>query len=458
MLIYKDAVLRRKLLKISIPAMSEMVLYMIIGVVDTMVVGRLGAAPLAAVGLGAEVFFAIILLVVALSIGVSVLVAQAWGAGKKEYAAQVAGKGIALGVGAGLLTAILGLLFSDNLLSLFPLEKSVYIQALAYLQVAFWISPLAIVYYMVNSIFRGMGRTDLPMKIAVVTNVINCLGDYILVYGKLGMPALGVAGAAWATSIAHITGFLLALYILFSGRSSLRIEVKYIFTGRFDIVKSIIRLGLPGLLEDFFRKSADIIAMFFIVFLGTLAFASHEVALIVESVSFMPGIGVAIAASVMVGHAIGARDKEQALLVSRGCLELGMTAMGFLGLIFAFFPYFIASLFTNDPAIISTAGFLIRLAAFEQLTIAATSIMEGIIKGSGDTRTPLLITSFFTWFIRLPALYVMTHILVLPITYIWGLFVTDWLLRAAVFASLYKKRQWLEKSLSNPLIGEPDVF
>jgi len=444
MLILQDAALRRNILKISIPAMAEMVLYMIIGVVDTAVVGRLGAAPLAAVGLGAEIFFAVVLFVVSLGVGVSIIAAQARGAGQMDYAAHLAGEAVSLGFLIGLLTAVLGLLYSDSFLSLFPAEESVYVQALAYLQISFWISPFAAVYYMINSVFRGLGRTDLPMKIAIVTNIINCVGDYVLVYGVLGFPALGVAGAAWATSIAHLIGFILALYVLFSERSGLVMHVKYVFAVNFDIVKKILKLGIPALIEDFFRNSADIISILFIVYLGTLAYASHELALIVESVSFMPGLGVGMAATALVGYAAGARDEEQALRSSRGCLELAMSAMGIVGILFALFPYFIASLFTNDPDIIATAGFLIRLASLEQLTIAATIVMDGIIKGSGNTRTPMLITSLFTWGFRLPALYIMTHIFFLPISYIWGLFVLDWLLRTLVFAIFCKKRDWLK--------------
>lgn len=453
MLILKDAQLRKKILNISIPAIGEMVLYMIVGVVDTAVVGRLGAVSLAAVGLAAEIFFAVVLLMVAASIGVSVLTAQAWGAQNKEYATQVAGKAVTLGLLLGLITAWFGLLYAEELLLLFPIEKIVYIKALAYLKVAFWFSPLAVIYYMVNSVFRGVGRTDLPMKIAIITNIINCIGDYLLVYGVLGFPELGVAGAAWATSIAHAIGFIISIYILFSGHCGLRVHIKHVFTGSFVILKDILKLGTPGFIEDTIRRSADIISIFFITYLGTLAYASHEVALIVESVSFMPGIGIGIAASVMVGQAIGAGDRKAVLEASRGCLELGILAMGFIGILFAAFPYFIISLFTSDPAIISTAGLLIRLAALEQVTIAAATVLQGVIKGSGDTRTPMLVAAFFTWVFRLPALYLITHVFLLPIAYIWGLYVIDWGLRALVFALLYKKRGWLKKALSNPLVS-----
>lgn len=454
MLILKDAALRKKILGISVPAMGEMSLYMIIGVVDIAVVGRLGAAPLAAVGLGAEIFFAIILLMVAVAVGSSVLVAQAKGAGKMEYAAQVAGKSVVIALIIGLVTAACGLLLADPLLSRFPLEPEVHRLTLDYLFIAFWVSPAAIVYYMINSVFRGLGRTDLPMKIAIVTNIINCIGDYVLVYGVLGFPEMGVAGAAAATSASHGVGMLMSAYILFTGRSGLRVKGADLLTSNPAIVKDIFRLGIPSMIEDLFRKSADILVLLLIMFLGTAAFASHEVAFIVESISFMPGVGVALAATAMVGHAVGARNEQEALRASRGCLELACLGMGLLGLCFALFPYVIASIFTSDPEIIRTAGFLIRVAAFEQLTIAAMMVLDGILKGSGDTRTPMFITALFTWFLRLPSLYLIILVLQLPIFYVWGFFVIDWALRTLVFAVIYRRRTWLKKAMESQLIAE----
>ncbi len=453
MLIVKDAPLRKKILEISVPAMSEMSLYMIIGVVDIAVVGRLGAAPLAAVGLGAEIFFAVVLLMVAVAVGSSVLVAQAKGAGRMEYAAQVAGKSVIIALIIGIVTAICGLVLAGPILKLFPLEPDVHRYTMDYLRIAFWVSPAAIVYYMINSIFRGLGRTDLPMKIAVVTNIINCVGDYVLVYGVLGFPEMGVAGAAAATSASHAVGLLLSGYILFTGRSGLKVNGSHVLTADFMIIRDIFRLGIPSMIEDLFRKSADILVLFLIMFLGTAAFASHEVAFIVESISFMPGVGVALAATAMVGHAVGARNEQEALRASRGCLELASLGMGFIGLCFALFPYYIASIFTSDADIIQTAGFLIRIAALEQLTIAATMVLDGILKGSGDTRTPMFITALFIWLLRLPVLYLIICVLQLSIFYVWAFFVTDWALRTLVFAVIYRRRIWLKKALQEPLIA-----
>ncbi|MDD3889734.1 MAG: MATE family efflux transporter [Syntrophomonadaceae bacterium] len=445
MLIFRNAELRKRILKIAIPAMTEMVLYMLVGVVDIAIVGRLGATSLAAVGLGAEIFFAIILFLAGLGIGSSILVAQAKGAGRMDYASQVAGQTFILGLLIGLLTGALGLTYSDYIISLFGVEESVYTQAVEYLLIVFKVAPLALTLYMIEGIFRGLGRTDIPMKIAIVQNIINGVGDYLLVFGVLGFPALGVAGAAWATLIAHVVGFILGLWFLIKGQQELKVKFKSLFALRFPVVKDITRLGFPSLTEEFFITGASLVSMFFITVLGTISFAAHEVAVTVESLSFMPGFGIGMTATALVGQAIGAKNRTAVYETARGCTELGLLLMGLIGVLFAVFPCQIAAIFTNDPELIETAGTLVRLAALEQITIAFSIVAGGILKGTGDTRTPMLVTTFFTWVFRLPLMYLFVYVFRFNLTYIWLMFITDWFLRSIVYLVIILRANLLRK-------------
>lgn len=445
MLILKDRDTRRTILRTAFPAMAEMILYMLIGVVDIAVVGRLGAEPLAAVSLGAEVFFAVVLLLESLGIGSSILVAQARGAGQMDKANKIAGQTFILALAVGVIFGALGLFYDENIISIFGVDPVVYQQTLAYLNIVFWITPLALGYYMINTLYRGLGRTEIPMIIAIFVNIVNCLGNYILVYGKFGFPRMGVAGAATATSIAHILGFVIACYILFTGKAGLKASFIDVTRIRLTLQKSIFHLGLPSLGEQSFFTISNLLSTFLIVGLGTTAFASHQVALTVESLSFMPGYGVAIAATSLVGQSIGAKDHVTFHKVSRGSTEIALIVMGLLGLIFAIFPAGVASLFTSDIAIIHTAGFLIRIAALEQLTMALSMVLGGILKGAGDTKSPMLITTFCTWCFRLPAMYLFIKVLHLQIQYVWLLFVADWGLRAIIYATIYARKKWYRK-------------
>lgn len=176
-------------------------------------------------------------------------------------------------------------------------------------------------------------------------------------------------------------------------------------------------------------------------------YAAHQVGISVESLSYMPGFGIAIAATALVGQSVGARDKKSAQRMARGSMELALLFMGFFGLLFALLPYQIAALFTNDIRIISIAGLLIRIASLEQLTIALSMVLGGILKGSGDTRTPMLITVLSTWLYRIPLTYLIIHVWQLPIQYVWLVFVSDWLIRAIIFTIIYRKKNWLHRAI-----------
>lgn len=450
MLIFKDKLLRNTILRTALPAMMEMVLYMLIAVVDVAIVGQLGAAPLAAVSIGAEIFFAVVLILEALGIGSSVLIAQAKGADRMDEAGRIAAQTVLLGLLIGTIAGILGVVFTRNIVSLFHVEPVVFGLAIAYLKRTFWVVPAALTFYMINSVYRGLGRTDIPMYIALAVNIINIFSNYVLVYGKFGFPQMGVVGSAWATSISNIIGFLIALAVLFSGQGQLEVRLSWLKSLRLSIVKRILQLGIPSFSEQLFSNISILISVYLIVVTGTVPFAAHQVGITIESLSYMPGFGIAIAASALVGCSVGARNKEQLLRMARGSIEMVILFMGCFAILFALIPYQIASLFTNDPAIIAIAGLLVRIGSLEQLTMAVSMVIGGILKGSGDTRTPMLIIVLCTWLYRIPLTYLFIHVLHLPIQYVWLIFISDWFIRSIIFIVVYRKRNWLHRAMEKP--------
>jgi putative MATE family efflux protein len=448
MLIYRDPLLRKQILTIAGPAMGEMIMYMIIGVVDIAVVGRLGASPLAAVSLGAEIFFSLVLFLEALAIGANVLVAQAKGAGNHYQMRSYTAHTIVMALVLGFILQALGLFYTQDIIGLFAVEPAVAQQANDYLYITFLIAPFALLMYMTNAVFRGLGRTDIPMVISVIVNIVNVAGDFLLVYGLAGFPKMGVAGAAAATAVAHVLGCVLALTAILFGFGGIRPRWREFIQLKLKHFKDILALGIPSMVEQFFYITSNLLSIYLLVYLGTISFATHQLAVTVESISFMPGIGIAIAATTLVGQSVGARDPKSAQRAAQGCIELSLVIMGFFALVFALVPSWIAGLFTNDVDIIPLAEVVIRVAALEQLTIAFTTVASGILKGSGNTRTPMLVSLAFTWFFRLPLMYVMVKIWSTPLLYIWILFIFDWLLRSWVYFILYRRKGWLRPAMA----------
>lgn len=450
MIIRRDVSLRKTIFRVAGPAMVEMIMYMVIGVVDIAVVGHLGAAPLAAVSLGAEIFFSLVLFLEALAVGATVLVAQAKGAKDSLAVRSIVSHTLIMGVVLGLTAGWLGWYFTDDILSLFSVEPQVYAQSRSYLLIAFQAAPFALVLYMTNALFRGLGRTDIPMTIAIIVNIVNVVGDFLLVYGLAGFPEMGVAGAAVATAGAHVIGFVLAIIALFTGLSGVQPRLADFARIRLQRFRSILAVGIPSLGEQFVYITSNLLALNLLVYLGTRSFATHQIAITVESISFMPGFGMAIAATALVGQAVGARDYQAARNAARGCIEMAFIIMGFFALLFVLMPGWVARIFTSDPAIIELAEAVIRIASLEQLTIAFSLVVSGVLKGAGDTRTPMLVSMLFTWAFRLPLMYLLIRIWSVPLPYIWYMFVLDWLLRTSVYVVLYRRGKWLPTQLPEP--------
>jgi len=282
------------------------------------------------------------------------------------------------------------------------------------------------------------------MTIALFINVINILASYTLVFGKFGFPQYGGLGAGIAAALAHVVGFMLMLAAMRSGRWGVRLELRELLPVRGRVISRMFKIGFPTGLEELFRNASTLASSLILVHLGTQAFASHQIAIAVESLSFMPGYGMAIAATAVVGQALGARKPEVAKRAAIMSFQFAGVIMGLAALVFYFCPDFLVGLFTHDKSLAVIAGVLIQIAALEQIPIAAVMVFAGALRGTGDTRTPMLVSLIATWVFRIPLLWVLVKVLHLQLYQVWFLFVADWCLRAIVLLIIILRVKWAD--------------
>lgn len=440
--------LDRKIWKTAWPAVLEMAMYMVIGIADVAFVGRLGAAPLAAVSLGAELFFGIILTVASLGVGGAVLAAHFQGASQKERIGEVAATVLLLGFVSGVFTGFAGFYLTPHIVGLFNIQEDVASMTVKYMKITFCMSPVALALYMGNSVFRGIGRTKIPMMIALITNVINVAGDYVLVLGRWGFPGLGAEGAAWATTFSHVVGLVLMLLAMSKESWGVKVSAQVYSRISAPVLGKVLKLGIPSALEELVREAGIVAGSYFLVNLGTVAFAAHQIAVTVESVSFMPGYGFAVAATSLVGQNLGAQKPEAAKQAALRSFRLAALAMGVAAVLFFVFPSAIARLFTDEPPLILLAALAIKIAAFEQIAIAAEMTLAGALRGAGDTRSPMLITMLGVWLIRQPMLWLLIKRLHLGLMHVWILFVCDWVLRSFLVYLVFRGSRRLQSQVS----------
>jgi len=290
---------------------------------------------------------------------------------------------------------------------------------------------------------RGAGDTLTPMKVNLAMNVVNLLGDYVLIFGHLGFPRLEVAGAALATSVARMVGATLLLWFLFSRRSHLPLAGGDFWPLRPALLLRVVAVGYPASLERLIITTGQAVYTRMVATLGTVALAAHAISINVESLSFMPGLAVGTAATILVGQNLGANRPLEAVRSGWESWKVGAAIMGLMGVFFFLFPApLIEVFFTRDPPIVSYGVLTLRIVAFAQIPMATAFVISGALRGAGDTRYVLYITVLSVWTIRLVTTYLLVVFWETGLAGAWLAMSADWLVRAILVTGRYRRGRW----------------
>ncbi len=412
--LYKDDHLVASMWKLALPAAGEQGLGLIVGLVDTFLVGHLSSAALTAVGIANQWVMLVTTFIMAVSIGTTALVARATGAQDQALSRRVLRQSLLLGFLLGLLGAMALSIWYAPAIALLGTPATAVSAAHTYLRVVALVFPIWSMMILGNAALRGAGDTTTPLLVMIVVNIVNIGVAWVLIRGVAGFPQLGVLGAALGDMSGRLIGGLLVFALLLKGQSGLKLAVIW---PRFDwgMAKRIFNVGLPTGLERFSFRIAMMVFSSIIASLGTVAYAAHQVAINGESISYMPGFGFAVAASTLVGQSLGAQKPERARKSGYLTYKMGAALMAFMGVVFIFFAGDIIGIFTNDPQVIATGTMPLRLVGFTQPLLAAMMIFSSGLRGAGDTRPPMLINGLSPWLVRVPLAYL------LAIKLGWGL-------------------------------------
>ncbi len=432
------------IVKLSAPSVMESVLTTLVYLVDVAFIGWLNdPAALAAVGLSGTLMWAADGLFQALSISASAIVARFWGGRDFEQARTVAGQAILL----SLLTAFLlmGLLMPVSTLFLRSMgaEPDVVGLGATYVRILLATSPVSFVLVIANSMMRATGDTQKPMFITGVMNLCNVVLAYGLIFGIGPIPRMELVGAALSTSIARAIGGAIAIGILFSTRTPIRLRPLHLQRWDWSLIWRIVRISAPNVGETLISRLGYMLFIRIVTSLGTVALAAHQLALRIESLAYMPGWGLATAAAALVGQALGAEKEDVAEAGIRRTLLMGNGAMGLLGGVFVLFGPSIVQLFgVQDAELAAMATMAIRIAALELIGLCSVMIISGCLRGAGDTRTPMVVTLAGTLFFRVPTTYLFAIVLGAGLRGVWLATTTDWTMRALIMCSLYVRGGW----------------
>ncbi|OHB88038.1 MAG: hypothetical protein A3D13_08325 [Planctomycetes bacterium RIFCSPHIGHO2_02_FULL_40_12] len=434
--------LNKNIIKLAVPVALENVLHMAVFIVDIIMIGRLGTAPVAAVGLAGALSFIISMIFSALNVGTTALVARSFGAKEKAEARKVAGQSIFISLIFGLTTSPFIVYFADNILVLMSAEENVAVLGSSYLKIVLSFFIFRLIILTGTSIFRGAGDTRTPMIITLITNCVNILFNWLLIFGIWFFPRMEVAGAAWATSIAYTTGASLIFYKLLSGKSIITISFKNIIKVNRSIIKRILRISLPATLDATLTQMGYLFFIKIVAMLGTVSLAAHQIAIRIEALSFMPGFALAVATATIVGQSLGAKKPDLARLSMRKNCQIALVMMGLFAFIFLAFAKPMAKVFHPEQDVLALSAYCVMIAALEQPALAIYMVYSGGLRGAGDTLSPMIVTIAGTLCFHLPVAYVFGIVLEWGLAGIWFGAALDWILRCIAVYILFRKGRW----------------
>ena len=388
----------RAMFALAAPLVLAELGWMVMGIVDTMFVGRVSAQAIGAVGLGTTIFYTVAICAGGLLLGLDTLVSQACGAGDFDDGRHSLVSGLWLAL--LLIPCVMaGVWLFLPLMGRLGLEPSVLRETAPYIRALNWSTPPLLLFFALRRYAQSVGLVRPILYTLVGANLLNVAGNWIFVFGNLGAPRLGAEGSGWSTCVARV--FMLAAL----GWVVWKHDHKFAqdsWKPDFPRMRALAKLGLPAAGQIGLEASVFATVTVLIGKLDAATLAGHQIALTAVSTTFMMPLGISAAAAVRVGHAVGRRDAAGASRAGWTALSFGAALMSLAALAFLLLPGAIARLFTPQAAIIAAAAPLLSVAAFFQLFDGLQVTATGALRGAGDTRTPMLSHFVGYWVLGLP--------------------------------------------------------
>ncbi|MCH4827284.1 MATE family efflux transporter [Planococcus halocryophilus] len=447
--IVKDQVLkpqndrdRMKIIVIlAVPAVIENFFQTLLGFVDTYFVSQISLSAVSAVGITNAVLAIYFALFMAIGVAANVRIANFLGANQPEKARHISQQSILLAVLFGILTGIATWFFAEPLLQLMGIEDDVLELGVLYFRIVGIPSVIMSLMFVMSAILRGSGDTKTPMMISFVINGINALLDYVLIFGFLFIPELGIVGAAIATVVSRLIGSL-ALFFYINKNQVLAFRKDYWKLDK-DHLLELSSLGAPAAGERLVMRAGQIVYFGFVVALGTNAFAAHQIAGNVEVFSYMIGYGFATAATILVGQQIGAGNLDEARKYAKLSIQFTVFCMTLLGAVLFFFGEWAAAFFTNDPAVISDIGTALKISGVFQPFLAVLLVLTGSFQGANNTKFPMYLTAVGMWAVRTVLVYLLGIRLGFGLAGVWIAIGIDIAFRSVVLVIQFQRGQWM---------------
>lgn len=434
---------RKDILGLAWPVVVDNFLHTLTYTMDMIMVGQLGAVSLASVGLGGQVVFLFQSVMIAVTAGTVAMVARSIGEKDKEKARKVLEQSLVSGAFAALVLTPFLSYYAGDFIRVYRVDQDVLFLASQYLGIAVLSTAFIFICLASAQALRGAGDTKTPLAISSIINGCNVLLNYVLIFGKLGVPPLGVRGAALGTMSAYVVGAF--LYVLLLWKKNLRLYVSFKnFSPDFSLIKKVLNIGTPAALEQLVIQLGLLVYMVIITSFGTESIAAHQIGIRIQSFAFMPGLGFSIAATALVGQNLGAKRPKDAEKSGWEACKLAILLMAGIAVFVLLFARGIAEIFVNEENVIDKAVIFIRILALGLPGIAIHFTIGGALRGAGDTKWPLYASAAGIYGFRIPLALFLGFTTELGVIGAWIAMIVEYSVRSFFVLLRFKRGGWKE--------------
>jgi putative MATE family efflux protein len=442
----KDTIKKLSLFAITWPIFIEMFLHILMGSADTLMLSRVSDEAVAAVGMANQIVFFMIILFGFVGQGTSVVVAQYLGAKKIMEASHVSAIAISINLVFGLLISVVVVMFHKTFLERLNIPQNLMDDASAYLVIVGGTIFTQALLLTVSAIIRTNGFTRDAMFVSMGMNMLNVIGNYLFIYGAFGFPQLEVTGVAISTAVSRTIG-MIALFILLYRRLQVRIEWADYFNMNTSYIKKILKIGLPSAGEHLSYNTSQMMITVFITFLGTAALATRVYTFNIMMFILLFGLAIGQGTQIIVGHMIGAGQKEEAYNQLLRSLKWSLVTTTGVVLVVAAFRESLIGIFTDDPSIIAVGASLLLLCIILEPGRTFNLVVISSLRAAGDAQFPVFIGILSMWGISVPVSYYLGIHQGYGLLGIWIAFSIDEWLRGILMYLRWKSRAWEKKAL-----------
>ena len=448
--------MRSDILTIALPSLVELVLTSLTSMADQIMVGRLpgqlGVQALSAVGLCMNPKFILMTALMAINTGTTAVVARYRGMGNQEKANQTFKQSLIFNIFLSAIMMVIGVVFARELIGLIAgngISETTVEYAVTYFRIQMYGFIPLMMTNTVTSTLRAIGDSKMPMVYNTIANVVNLFFNYGLIYGKLGMPEMDVAGASLATVIGQCVAFVIAMYIMFSKKRYVYIDFKEKTGYNKTIMSNVLGIGLPSMLEQLCLRIGIIIYSRIVASLGDIAYATHMVCMNIQSLTFMSGMAFQNSATTLMGQSLGRRRLDMADNYTRMTRNISFWISCIIGVVLALFGGQIVNIYNSTPEIVEMGGKLLAIVAITQPFQSSQFVTTGALRGAGDTKYPAVVIFICTLIVRSVLGYIFVIQLDMGLIGAWFAIVVDQLLKTAMIFARYNTGKWRFFKLQN---------